>query len=82
MQAWALDFGALEVVKHCQSPPLVTPLIIFTRDLPCMNCFFMIDYKNASICQILHNRLQFFFLIMLWFQCFHPMTSIAILAQS
>jgi hypothetical protein len=26
--------------------------------------------------------LQFFFLIMLWFQCFHPMTSIAILAQS
>ncbi len=70
MQTWTLDFGALEVVKHCQSPPLVMPLIIFTRDLPCMNCFFMIDYKNASICQILHNRLQFFFLIMLWFQCF------------
>jgi hypothetical protein len=50
MRAWTLDFGPLEVVKHCQAPPLITSLIIFTHDLSVMNCFFMIDNKNASFC--------------------------------
>jgi hypothetical protein len=46
----SMDFGALEVVKHCQSPPLVMPLFIFTHDLSFMNCFFMINYKIAGFC--------------------------------